>query len=498
MSLGLLLAQSDIWAQTYSNREVAVENASHDITKIVYEPALAVSPTRVLVVFIEGGPEGTLSSPRFIGYAHRPVGGGAWTRGHLAHLPGTVGGEFDPAVAYDSTSGKFLVTALSGLSEASAFVVTATFDDTTGEFEGGWANTFVRVKDKPWIIRGDATDEFYILFMMESVDPPFPGYGVIRTQDGGETWYPQWTATEKPLDATLIKVANIPVVGDFCIQPTLGREGKVYAPYMSSTGDRALIRFVEGVDSGEGVTWSYLRALVPGDGPDPVEEQPLSLRVLRGDLMQPVIPWCAQAKGATRVPWLAADASVDRLYLVYHDVAGVIMDEYDDANVYLRVLTREPPYWSVGPAVPLNRDLLPSGATDPRNDQVLPTITLDSTGRLHAIWYDERNFPQNDCSGCVLTNYDVFHAGVTNLGTFPPTIQERQLCGDQAACPVLGDVGLGYGPQLSDDDLRPGEYSGLAAYTPAGGNPTVWAAFTGSTPSATGDPSLIYVVKIQY
>lgn len=58
---------------------------------------------------------------------------------------------------------------------------------------------------------------------------------------------------------------------------------------------------------------------------------------------------------------------------------------------------------------------------------------------------------------------------------------------------MLSDFAIGYGPLFSGDDLRPGEYSGLA-----GGSAIVWAAFTGSTPFATGDPSLIYVVKIQY
>lgn len=487
-------------AQTPSNRQVAVLDAHVNATHLLNEPAAAASADIVLEVHIECGPEAT-GPKRFIGYSYRKNSGGGWVQGHLAHPTGSTD-EFDPSVAYDPTTGKFLVVAQS--IELGIVTAVATYNGTALTFTGGdtnaWTRTYVNPTaklDKPWVIRGDASGEFYITFAMGATDPPVEGYGIVRTQNSGASWYPTWTETTQPIADTLIKVDTQFPGSGFAIQPTLGRDGKIYAAHATTEGLEPKIRFLIGTDSGSGVTWYYMRTLVQETPTGPLEPKPAFIKLIRGDLSAPTISWCPALKPAKQIPWLAADPTADRLFLVYQDVDGIVREQYEDTNIYLRVITQvSGSTWEVSEAIQVNQDQLPNGLSNPENDQILPTVTVDAAGRLHVIWQDDRehnsNFP---CGGCQ-SRWDTFYARITNFSNPTPTIAEYRLCDVQGNCGAA-DASLTWGPPFFvDDTFRPGEYSGLTTWT-SGSTTTVWAIWAGSRAETTGaQPSLLWWASV--
>lgn len=166
-----------------------------------------------------------------------------------------------------------------------------------------------------------------------------------------------------------------------------------------------------------------------------------------------------------------------------------------DFNVYARLLTYNSGegYWELGDEVQVNDD-----DTLYESDQFLPSPTVDSSGRLHITWYDDRLYnassDQADGTATADPKFDVFYArGVVNgqgLLTFPTGNQLLYGTGDEEDEPEL-NYALLHDPDPDwDFPDRPGEYNGIAV-----DGSTVWTTFTGTSAqddNQVNNPSVIW------
>jgi hypothetical protein len=301
-----------------------------------------------------------------------------------------------------------------------------------------------QVVDKPWIVNRGG-EELAVVFYHGQY---YPGsdYGYCRSSDGGANWT---TADVLPDGAE--------VSGRFCAQPAVGADGKLYVAYVAGPcgeGTPTPIRFLVG-RSGTNNTINF-RTLKQLDG-NPLQ---VFIRVC-GESPLPVIP--APGLVAKAVPYLVGDPSnANRLYLIYHDYTEL---DPSDMNIYCVRLDNDGlGNWSSGVAQRVNNDAPPDG-TQP--DQFIPAAAVDTQGRVHVIFYDNREVCPGTC-GTSTVQYDEYYALSTDHGASFTNYSLRIPALDPHAVSFTAPSNLWY----------PREYNGITAVdTP--GQTKIWIAYAG-------------------
>jgi hypothetical protein len=350
----------------------------------------------------------------------------------------------DPAIAYNSQTGGFVAVART----TDGYILCSHYSPTTAEF-GPWddiAGSGALTHDKPWIVAGDPNlptgQEFYLTWHAD--------YEYRRSIDGGNSW------VGGPI---IDSDTGQPVIGGCCPQPAVYQGGPLYVAYVKALSGNIFIRFLVGEDIDDpndpnygGVRFRHLYGITsPLDGPVP--PAPLSVP-LNYIAFNDYLPGDIDAK---MVPQLAVDpTNSDRLYIVYHDTATAASS---DVNVYLRVLTRSGS-WTAGPRILVNNNADPPGE---ESDQFMASATVDLEGRIHVMFYDDRNYDQGDTQRDPPPKFDAFYAWSTDQGT---NWSNDELFANDPSEPAL-DWAL--------DRLDPHEYNGIAWC----GN-TVWTTYAGT------------------
>lgn len=446
-ALACLFAVASASAQTIDPRVVAAFGPD---CKPVREPAIAAGQHKVIAPFMEGG---VVSTHRKGHYAIYDIQSGIWSEGTVAM--GIYVDLADPSIAYDPQSCDFVMVGV-GFDGLSQDVVVARYDAqdcVTGDGSfSPWTAVHEGVQfefDKPWIVAGEPA-EYYLVY--SHIVGPTWRYAYRRSTDGGVNW-----------QGGDITVAGQPVFGIWPSQPTVAGAGPLYIAYMRTN---SRIRFLSGQDQpNDLVSFTQLTAGLWQT------VAPLEVLLNAGGDIDTLLPGMFLAK---RTPQLAADPNnADTLYLVYHDTATADPND-KDVNIYLRKLTRLlGSIWSVGGRVKVNNDVTPY-----ESDQFLPSVTVDDQGRIHIIFYDDRNYnltsDQEDNSPD--PKFDVYYAFSDDQGA---GFTNFELYGIPPA-PAL-EFGLTGSPFAN-----PGEYIGISFYE-RGPATEVWTSFTGTS---TQDPCL--------
>ena len=406
----------------------------------VAETHLAVSNAHVFVVFRKNSTSGMQ------GYAVFDKQLETWTSDPLGEDL-RVYGATDPAVAYDTANNRFLIAEL-----LTQNIKVTRYNPNTDtlkvpkngihEEDGGL--------DKPWIVRGQNDvnrQEFYVTAFR---NPP-ARYG--RSLDGGVTWENE---------------EDMPVISTFSIEPSVALPTPTSPLYLVYTlAGIADYYFLQGDDNGTLVDFSHLTDSLGA---------PIFVSPLRncGNCTL-IAPGPFPVKPS---PHLAADpTNPDRLYLVYFDLAPGSADDLDVLCVRLDHIGGMAG-WSVGTPVRVNDDV---NDPDVHTDQILPDLAVDDAGRVHVVFYDDRNYDQLDTE--TEAKYDVYYAYSLDAGQ---TFTNVKLVAnpDQTALDH----------SLVVDSKVPLEYPGIATFANE-----VWVSFAGTyDQDTTDDKSVIYVTKITF
>jgi hypothetical protein len=401
---------------------------------LVAETHLAVSNTHVFVVHIQD------STPNFNGYAVKEKASGVWTQGN------TLVNGSDPSVAYDGTNDRFVVC------ELKAPRAKITWWDRTNGFQAqpdAIINSLVNL-DKPWIVAGQNDlwrQEFYISTSRWGESQ------YARSLDGGATW----------VDGTM------GVTSVFCTEPSVATGVQDSPVYVVWTKGNDTYRVLRGDDNGASVDFVPLT-----DSAGAQVEVVLNRTCTTCSTLAPG-PFPLKPS-----PHLATDpTNPNRLYLVYFDEAAGIPGDFDIFCVRLERAAGTT-NWSAGPPVRVNDDI-----NDPNDnfDQIQPDLAVDSAGRVHIVFYDDRAYIQGD--SVTDAKYDVYYAYSLDAGlTFTNT--KLVASPDQPALDhALDPVG----------DVVPLEYPGIATF----GN-EVWVSFAGTydLDTTTPDKTVIWVTQIVF
>ncbi len=416
---------------------------------------------------------------------------------------GAFGG--DPCVAADPIRKTFFATARGGSVAAGGIthILYAKYNALLGSwmpwqvlaYTGG-SGASALTNDKPWLVAGEMTGtlttgvaEYYSTFH-------------DGTLNSGNYAYVRYVEKFGAQGSTFTTVFDDIEVGGNAIsgvrpshQCTVAGAGPLYEAYAPDFGSGTTpmkFRFLVGTDvngsngENEGVSFDYLYA----SAGVPLE---LALRHYgAGSQDDEFIPGGLQI---ATVPWILADPTdVDRLFLVYHTtkVQSWTTDAgHADFDIYARVLTRSGGYWSAGEESRVNDD-----DTEFESDQFLPSATVDASGRMHSIWYDDRlyNTTSDQADNTQYPKFDVYYARCIPSGSgFDISVNE-----------LLYGTGVEEGQPALDYPLlegwafpnRPGEYNGIGVE-----GDVVWTTYTGTTHasgSGVANPSVIWSSVIDW
>jgi len=174
-------------------------------------------------------------------------------------------------------------------------------------------------------------------------------------------------------------------------------------------------------------------------------------------------------------PQIAVDPTAgNRFYVVGHETRTSGPGD-GDVNVYIKKITRQGPgCWIAGKPVMVNDPV-----TGHEADQFLPAVAVDDRGWIHVVFYDDRNYRQEDRQTDPPPRFDAYYAISRDQGK---TFTNYNLNGSFDH-PAL-DFRL--------TEKRPGEYIGIACH----GN-VVWASYVGTSLSdGTNEKSVIYASRI--
>jgi hypothetical protein len=352
--------------------------------------------------------------------------------------------------------------------------------------------------------------EYYIVAWAHSIDRLV----YQRSMDSGASW-----------EGGLVYLngdEQQPVVAPyFCAQPTAVVEvdGPLYIAYVRDNPDSvsppeqpnecqgARFLFLRGHDLASGeVVFTQLLGLHGPVGPGEglwLPPVPLSVSPTCGAIINFVArhrsPACYFGQMLDRViPQLVTDASnPECMYLAYHDVRTDAQGQpTSNVDVFVRRMTKLGSNWVVGEPIRVTPEL------DSESDQFLPAITVDTHGRIHVVYYDDRAYrvgphPQVDGHpgiGDPAARFDVYYGVSDDQGT---TWTEKKLVWE--ADPSEPAVDLGIGTNYLACTFELGEYIGISSYTAPGGATSVWTAFTGSlSTDSSGDRSVIYYSEHTY
>ena len=476
----VLAANSSGRAQTVHARRVALTGPSGYEGKPVWETAIAAGRNSVIALSNVGHRQ--LSRIAYAVYQE-----GAW-RDDAILDPNTTTQVIDPSVVFNpytdaNDPDEFIAAALLG---GKGDILVSHYPGPTDPNDfGNWEavadwptyphdpeNSYGA--DKPWIVAG-AEDEYYIIYRLRPPGEAY-GYAYLRTTDGGDSWYPDPDPND-PNNSGAITTSAGRVTGGFCAQPAVYDDGPLYVAYI--TGD--VIAFLQGDDDGNEVNFTQLLKICHiGVGSGPQGHIALEIPLTVGDVTDylPRVTWW-QIK---TVPQLAADPSdPDTLYVVYHDVAEDPNDPNDpndvDVDVFLVVLEKMAGYnWCPSSRIRVNE---PDDFNE-TSDQFLPAVTVDTAGRIHVIYYDDRDFiDQVDGQTDPPAKFNVYYAYSIDGGE-NWTYRKLFALPDRAALDMGDDI-VGY--------FEPGEYIGISYYRDTQEQrDEVWTSFTG-TARTVGDPN---------
>lgn len=270
--------------------------------------------------------------------------------------------EGDPMTAFDPITGSLWVGGISFFGTGGLFVArkdsgAMTFEPTVMAWVGGSA-------DKGWMAAGPLpgqplTTRLYLAF----------NEGIIASDDLGDTW-----SDLRDPD---------PIFG-IGLLPRVGRDGELYISYDNVDTQ---LRLARSLDGGE----TYTDHLVA----------------------ERMDPWSggtssARFPGTFRVPgWpaMAEDPTTGTLYVVFPDTTEMVGGS---ANVDL-YFTR-----SLDQGESWTTPVVLNGDADPPGDQFFPWIEVDAEGRLHLVFLDSRNTPQDDGDADAIL--DVYYAFSLDAG----------------------------------------------------------------------------------
>ena len=392
------------------------------------------------------------------------------------------------SVAYDSVTGDFVVCALV---RDQTRVVVARYDASADPPQFGAWETMGPTGfsyDKPWIVAGEIMSwtgppgfgpgqeptqfqEFYITWSGDD------RLKYLRSTDGGHNWIGGDALTD-PNDPNSI------IAGPFLPAPRVYDTRPLYVVYQP-TSDIS-VAFARGNDLGaphQGEV-KFTRLLDPNGAPLTVD-----FNLLRTALIGVVPPFSVQ-QGARGPGYdLAADPTdADRLFLVYHDTATLAFDPNNqlvdaDVNIYLRVLTRvQGAKWSVGERILVADD----DVGEIETDQFMPAIDVDEDGGIHIIYYDDRNYEQDDDEQN--PRYDVFYAFSDDQGD---SWIERELCDDPQNDCAESEPAADFSDDAIGFTIR--DYIGIDV-----GADRVWTCFMGTSDEQDPNPnqSVIWSTQI--
>ncbi len=277
-----------------------------------------------------------------IGVAVSLDGGRSWTDFHLRPpIPHGAQDEADPMTAYDNRTGTLWAGGISFAGNGGVFVARkppgqATFEPSVMARATGGA-------DKGWMAAGPAPGDpgatrVYITYCE----------GLLISTDMGDTW-------SGPHD--------LDYGGAFL--PRVGPNGELYVAY-------------DGIDEGMYLLRSFDGA-VSFDPPIRV-----ATRMDVWDMYHAPIP------GTFRAPtfnYLAVDPDNGNLYCVYPDTTDAHGGNRN-VDLYFTRSSDQGTTWATPWVI--------NGDSDPPGDQFFPWLEVDRRGRLHSVFYDTRDTPQND------------------------------------------------------------------------------------------------------
>lgn len=220
------------------------------------------------------------------------------------------------------------------------------------------------------------------------------------------------------------------VTGGFCAQPTVHANSPLYVAYKA---DSTTIRFLKGIDTTDAnglptVSFRLIQAMGPRmlDGMMP----PLTDEVnLNTGNVKAYIPGNYMKIHTT--PQFAIDPTNHHyMYVVYHDTVEPVPDPAPpdvDVDVFLQRLwvgiDPSNPYSAIGhlgPRLRVNQD-----DEAHVSDQFTPTLMVDSLGRVHVTFYDDRNYDQVDDDDAA--KFDMYYAMLAEYDAIDPVWVETLL-----------------------------------------------------------------------
>jgi len=294
--------------------------------------------------------------------------------------------------------------------------------------------------DKPYIVAGfqnEDEQEFYIVwFGRDSV------IYCAHTVDGGNEWI------TCPVDINGLVLSN------FCAHPAVYEDGPLYIAFKPNVAADK-IKILEGIDNPDNsVTFSYLC--------DDQGDQ-ITINLKKKDINKKIPGSDITSELRYTIPQIIADPTDDkRLYMVINNFETP--DEYDkDLNVLKFNLIEEQyplnDHWVVGPRVLVNDKLI-----NDETDRFLPAVTVDNQGRIHIIFYDDRNYDQLDYPLTIgYPKFDIYYALSCDNG--------NSFINYKLGFPGVDDIDFNY----FQPEHRIGEYIGITYY-----NDNVWTSYVGT------------------
>ena len=372
---------------------------------ITRDDAGSANNDEVIATFMDGRATATLTDTR-IAIAQSGDGGNSWNTTELVPPPAATKIQFDPMSAYDASTGRAYVGAMSR------------------NFSAGIIDTI-------WLAtRSAAATNFSasaIVIPVDGVDKGWMAAGALPAPQVGSALYLAFNApnqhfVSKSLDGGFSFGAPLVLPPTIAYQPRVAANGVLSISYYGA-GFASIIKSMDGLQT--------LNA--------PVNIAPFTANPTA---LSNAVP------GTFRIPYFvvhAIDPNNGKIYLVYNDVTDIINGEAD-VNLLLRDSIDGGQTWSAPRIV--NGD---GAAGGPAGDQIMPWIECDSFGRLHLSYFDNRRNPSFD--GAQAGLFDVYYALSSDGGT---SWQEQRLTDTPLASSSSVWNPLGDGVQFL------GDYLGLA------------------------------------
>jgi len=377
----------------------------------------------------------------------------------------------DPAIAYNPITGDFVLVGLveldTGIPPAVAHALP--LDTQTGApFVDGWEQLDTESElpggDKCWIVAGEMNEEVQEFYVAYNAGSSQDELYYIRSTDGGYTWI-----------GGPVTVSSTQVEGTIGSYMAVVDDGPLYMLNVRDDSPGVKLRVLQGTDQQNGtVTFSFLPA-----GPFfqvPYLEIPITQYSIQNYVPRPS---AAAWSDITSTPRISADPTDPNvLHIVYADLVDDSDPDDGDVDVFYVKATKHfflgSPYWTASNPLRVNDDQVNPNSIA---DQYLPDIAVDSEGVIHVIFYDDRDFIQDDDETNV--RFHVYYAYSDNGGTSFQTNQRFYL-EDPADLPA-SDPCFDEDSHATTVYYELGEYIGLTVRTIGDGAREIWTSYSGTS-----------------